>query len=162
MSESTMFINSPEDVRIITNGMEWAPEPPRLETYEPLADVRTIIDAACIQCREGNVVTAEAGISMLTQMGTCVIDWFDQQGKSLNMVAFSELIYQKHQAYGPGPIVKWGWYGLMIRLDTKVERYYNLIENPQADPGDESIDDTVKDILGYCVVGIAGFESGQL
>lgn len=67
---------------------------------------------------------------------------------------FIAMLLEKHKRYGARPIRAWGSIGIMIRIHSKWERYLNLREQPELDGGDESMIDTLRDILGYCVIGV--------
>lgn len=41
---------------------------------------------------------------------------------------------------------------LLIRLEDKFSRLESIIENKPKDLGDESYEDTLKDIIGYCLL----------
>src|SRR5690606_34703217 len=88
--------------------------------------------------------------------------WFLEIGKSartllgdrFNEAEFIELLLSKHKRYGPFAITRWGIPGLIIRLDSKYQRAKNLFEQPTLDTAtDESVFDTITDIVGYCVLG---------
>lgn len=66
---------------------------------------------------------------------------------------FLSLMKTKSDAYGDGPIRSWGHLGIVIRIDSKFQRYMNLVKNPHTNPGDEQTIDTLQDIIGYCVLG---------
>lgn len=57
----------------------------------------------------------------------------------------------KQHDYGHDNIRRFGIYGIIVRLSDKIERYRNLLNRENAVPN-ESIADTVEDIVGYCVV----------
>ena len=46
-----------------------------------------------------------------------------------------------------------GLNGNMVHLWDKVVRYRNMVES-EADPNFESIEDTLRDIIGYAVIGL--------
>lgn len=70
-------------------------------------------------------------------------DKFDQQ-------KFAELLVSKHELYTDKPIRAWNELGVVIRIDSKFERF-NAIGNRVIHA--ESSYDTMLDILGYCVLG---------
>ena len=70
------------------------------------------------------------------------------QDRPYHNESFAAMLLDKHQRYGDGPMTRWGHAGLIIRIDSKWERYKNLKAG-----GDT--EDTLKDILGYCVLGFA-------
>jgi hypothetical protein len=49
---------------------------------------------------------------------------------------------------------EYGPVALALRLDDKMLRLKTLIKNPQLDPGDESIVDTLRDMANYAIMGI--------
>lgn len=59
-----------------------------------------------------------------------------------------ELMVSRHAKYGPGNIARHGELGLLVRLGDKYER----LDNNREDLEDESVDDTVDDIIGYGVI----------
>lgn len=75
--------------------------------------------------------------------------------KQFDEQAFAALIVQKNRRYGAKPIRDWGELGVAIRIHSKASRYETLIQQPDLDNmQDESITDTVTDILGYSVLGL--------
>jgi hypothetical protein len=57
----------------------------------------------------------------------------------------------KQHDYGHDNIKRFGVYGIIVRLSDKIERYRNLLDKGNA-VRNESVADTVEDIVGYCVV----------
>jgi hypothetical protein len=47
-----------------------------------------------------------------------------------------------------------GLNGNMVHLWDKIRRYRNLVENKDKTPNFESIEDTLKDIMGYSIIGL--------
>jgi hypothetical protein len=64
---------------------------------------------------------------------------------------FAEFLLSKHKMYGPGPFEHWGYVIIGVRLDSKICRLRNILESE--DHGDEPPIDTLKDIIGYCILG---------
>ena len=64
------------------------------------------------------------------------------------------LLVEKQKGYGPKNITKFGVKGIGIRLSDKAQRLLNLRSKGQDGNHDESVKDTVTDMLGYCVVGV--------
>ena len=64
---------------------------------------------------------------------------------------YVNLFYHKHRDYGPGNIAAFGEIGVVVRLSDKMERLKNLLKNG-LDPNNESLRDTVLDILGYAAI----------
>jgi hypothetical protein len=80
---------------------------------------------------------------------------FDQANKVSedHFEAYGQFLLGKSNAYGDQPIRRWGAMGVIIRIDSKVLRYINLIGNPDTPQGDEPTADTLRDIVGYAVLG---------
>lgn len=65
----------------------------------------------------------------------------------------AELLIAKQHDYGPGNILQFGRYGLVVRLYDKwarAERLTRLNVKPQ----NESLEDTWRDFCGYGMIGI--------
>ena len=60
---------------------------------------------------------------------------------------------KKNQDYG-GASFDLGLNGNMVHLWDKIKRYRNMVEKQNASPNFEAIDDTLKDIIGYAVIGL--------
>lgn len=67
----------------------------------------------------------------------------------------SELLVKKNQDY-KGASFDLGLNGNMVHLWDKVSRYRNMVENKMRgeQPNFEGIEDTLKDIIGYAVIGL--------
>jgi len=72
---------------------------------------------------------------------------------NINKTEFSEFLLAKHKAYGAEPFADWKEVGILMRLGSKIARLINLEEDPDLDINCESFQDTLKDIIGYCVLG---------
>lgn len=68
--------------------------------------------------------------------------------------ALHDLLVQRQAKYGPKNIQKFGYYGILIRLSDKIERLKNLISGVGVETADESIDDTLADVVGYYVCAV--------
>lgn len=72
---------------------------------------------------------------------------------------FYHLLLKKHKLYSAEPLVRWGALGIAIRLDSKLERYKNLFILKETlgktlhKEREETIQDTMTDMLGYCILG---------
>lgn len=73
------------------------------------------------------------------------------------------LFCKKQADYGPGNINAFGEFGVLVRLNDKVERLKNLTHKqeildsaipPQRLPSNESIDDTWMDIATYALIAL--------
>lgn len=67
--------------------------------------------------------------------------------------AYAVLFYGKQLDYGTGNISKFGEEGIVIRLYDKIERLRTLWREGR-EPSNESIADTLYDIMGYAVIGL--------
>jgi len=63
------------------------------------------------------------------------------------------ILLKKNEDYG-GASFDLGLNGNMVHLWDKIKRYRNLVENPDKDPNFESLSDTLKDIIGYSIIGL--------
>ena len=63
------------------------------------------------------------------------------------------LVISKQRDYGHGNINSFGIIGIVVRLSDKIERYKNLMLKKR-EPSNESIIDTVHDIIGYCLIAL--------
>lgn len=59
---------------------------------------------------------------------------------------------KKQHDYGHGNIKRFGLFGVIVRLSDKIERLSNL--NKVDNPHNESKNDTLLDIVGYCVIAL--------
>jgi len=75
--------------------------------------------------------------------------------ESINKITddVTEILLKKNQDYG-GASFDLGLNGNMVHLWDKVRRFRSLVENNSKNPNFESIDDTLKDIIGYAVIGL--------
>ena len=65
----------------------------------------------------------------------------------------STLLARKQHDYGHKNITKFGMQGVLVRLSDKVERLINL-KTHKSEAKNESLVDTLRDIVGYCVVAL--------
>lgn len=84
---------------------------------------------------------------------------FDE-GLEIVLQDMGEMLDSRHKKYGAGNIAEFGELGLLVRLSDKLAR----LKNNQEDFTDESVDDTVQDIVGYALIWLmwrAGNWPGQ-
>ena len=65
------------------------------------------------------------------------------------------LLLLKHRAYGPKNISQAPGgpeNGLRVRMWDKMARLNHILDNPGVDTNDESLEDTVKDLMNYCAI----------
>ncbi len=63
------------------------------------------------------------------------------------------ILLKKNNDYG-GASFDLGLNGNMVHLWDKVKRYRSLIGCDKKDPNFESLEDTLKDIIGYAIIGL--------
>lgn len=74
-----------------------------------------------------------------------------------------DTLIKKNRDYGNSfdrSMDKFGWVYLAMELDKKKNRLKNLLKNKQA-PNYESLDDTLLDIAGYCVLALIYLENKE-
>ncbi|MCB0748178.1 MAG: DUF1599 domain-containing protein [Ignavibacteriae bacterium] len=76
-------------------------------------------------------------------------------GDSIKQITdnISEMLLKKNEDYG-GASFDLGLNGNMVHLWDKVKRYKSLIGKCNKNPNFESIEDTLKDIIGYSIIGL--------
>lgn len=65
----------------------------------------------------------------------------------------TDILIRKNQDYG-GASFDLGLNGNMVHLWDKIKRYRNIVENNNSSPNFEALDDTLKDIIGYAIIGL--------
>ena len=73
----------------------------------------------------------------------------------------SEILLKKNQDYG-GASFDLGLNGNMVHLWDKVSRFRSLISNGSKNPNFESLEDTLKDIIGYAIIGLHILEDDEI
>ena len=71
--------------------------------------------------------------------------------------AAGSLMLTKHRAYGPRNISQAPGgpeNGLRVRMWDKMARLNHILDNPGVDTNDESLEDTLTDLLNYCAIFI--------
>ena len=76
----------------------------------------------------------------------------EQRGKPLERESVVETLIRKQRDYGHENIRRFGRDGLLIRCHDKVARLENLCGS-DFEPNNESIEDTLLDIVGYSAIG---------
>lgn len=61
-----------------------------------------------------------------------------------------EIFIKKNNDYGNTNLDTFGRIGIMIRLQDKINRYINVSKNNINLVEDETLDDTIKDLINYC------------
>lgn len=74
---------------------------------------------------------------------------FEKIGKEI-----VDLLEKKNADYGDMNLCRHGLKGIIVRIDDKTARIDNLIKKDNITEVNESIEDTLKDIAGYCINAI--------
>ena len=103
------------------------------------------------EVNEGDTA-AEACTLWYQAMAILVLDLVRFYGHSPTPTAQSvyPLLRSKMDDYGYDNIQRFGRDGLLVRLHDKIARLENLTG---AHPNHESVDDTLRDLIGYCLIG---------
>lgn len=86
-------------------------------------------------------------------MGANAIEVAKKRGIVIDPVSMACLLISKQRDYGKDAITRFGRKGLMVRLHDKIARLQNL-DGGGRQPNNESVSDTLMDIVGYCALGI--------
>jgi hypothetical protein len=62
-------------------------------------------------------------------------------------------LIRKQHDYGPGNILDFGEYGVLVRANDKMARLKNLLKSGEA-PANEAIDDTWGDLANYGIIAL--------
>lgn len=65
----------------------------------------------------------------------------------------SHLLASKQHDYGHGNILEFGLVGVLVRLSDKIERLMNIAKNGNSTHNESKVD-TLRDMVGYCVVAL--------
>jgi hypothetical protein len=94
-----------------------------------------------------------AVIAWWTIIGADALTIADTELMDITADIVQEVLVRKQRDYGHENIRRFGRQGLMIRIHDKVARLENLLANGET-PNNESIEDTLLDIVGYSAIGI--------
>jgi hypothetical protein len=86
-------------------------------------------------------------------IGSHAIALSKKLGARLTVDSVTETLIRKQRDYGHENIRRFGRTGLIIRCHDKIARLENLCGS-HFEPNNESIDDTLLDIVGYSAIGI--------
>ncbi len=67
------------------------------------------------------------------------------------LMEVADLVISKQRDYGSDNLKEFGELGIVIRLNDKMNRLKNLLENNKL-PKNESVEDTLRDMIGYAVL----------
>ena len=77
------------------------------------------------------------------------VNYYDEIIKDCKKIAI-----KKNIMYGSEGLKRFGLKGIVCRLGDKQDRLVNMTWNNQKDLNNESIEDTLKDMLNYCIYSI--------
>lgn len=119
-----------------------------------LADLRTkfddFVDQKFDSPDDGN---DSAIIICWATLGALSIEIASARKKSLSVGQVTSTLIRKQRDYGHENIRRFGRQGLLVRCHDKVARLENLLSS-NTKPSNESIEDTLLDIVGYSAIGI--------
>jgi hypothetical protein len=144
-----LLFTSEQEVGTVLGGFEV--EAYRLngeERGDPVKNIQRCLDLVASRV-DAKLAAVECPFTLKEVTKSAIILHHQKYG-SLN--GLSELLWAKHQNYGAAPIKRWGTLGVMIRVDSKWERYKNL-EGGIGDTVKEAAKDTLQDIIGYGILG---------
>jgi hypothetical protein len=76
-----------------------------------------------------------------------------QEGVEAVMGELEHLMISKQKDYGPGNIMSFGEFGVLVRVNDKIERLKNLLKEGKT-PKNESVEDSWKDIANYAIIAL--------
>lgn len=91
-------------------------------------------------------------LPVILDLGYRAWEMLMQEGLLWSTAMAADLLERKQSDYGSANIMRFGLDGLKVRLWDKIARYNNLTRQDAADVRNESIEDTLKDIVGYCTL----------
>lgn len=84
--------------------------------------------------------------------GAIILSLIEEWTKFDELV-FANFLLVKHFRYKADPLLRWEEFGILIRMDSKLARLINVMEDTGLATEDEPPEKTAEDILGYCVLG---------
>ena len=129
------------------------------EAFEVDVDVlRDDLDLFIETKFDGKGSTSEVQ-SMWSIIGLDAIRIGSEMGFPFTVESVQQTLVRKQRDYGHENIRRFGLQGLLVRIHDKVARLENLLSNGHT-PNNESIEDTLLDIVGYSAIGIM-WERGE-
>lgn len=117
-----------------------------------IADLRSFLDAAIGLDFDAGNRTYEARYGSWREVGAVAVLLAKNLGVVLDVDVVSGTLVRKQRDYGHENIRRFGSQGLFVRLHDKVARLENLLLSG-AVPENESLQDNVMDVVGYCAIG---------
>lgn len=124
----------------------------RAKPQHPIEDLRKDLDWAI-----DNLYVNKGGqtrmVASWCNIGADAIEYARRHATPLTVVETTRTLIRKQRDYGRENIRRFGRQGLLVRMHDKVARLENLLDTERT-PNNESIDDTLLDIVGYSAIGI--------
>ncbi len=124
-----------------------------VETFEIDIDVMRCDLNLFIETQFDGRGTKEEIQSLWGIIGLDAIKIASEMGFPFTVDSVQETLVRKQRDYGHENIRRFGLQGLLVRIHDKVARLENLVSNGGT-PNNESIEDTLLDIVGYSAIGI--------
>lgn len=119
-----------------------------------LVDIRETLEGLIDNCFDADEEWTRAEtIIRWTMIGATAINLSAVRKEILRKGFVLPVLIRKQRDYGHENIRRFGRKGLIVRLHDKVARLENLLESGK-EPSNESIKDTLLDIVGYSAIGI--------
>lgn len=115
-------------------------------------DVRGFLDAAIELNFDAGNRPFESRYASWRDVGATAVLLAERIGVKLSPDLVSSTLVRKQRDYGHENIRRFGAQGLYVRLHDKVARLENLLSSG-ATPENESLQDNVMDVVGYCAIG---------
>lgn len=115
-------------------------------------DVRGFLDAAIELNFDAGNRSFEARYGSWREVGATAVLLAERIGVKLDTNLVWSTLVRKQRDYGHENIRRFGAQGLYVRLHDKVARLENLLSSG-ATPENESLQDNVMDVVGYCAIG---------
>ena len=117
-----------------------------------LTEIRTLLDSIVERYNEGGKIDWEiAGIYACSLFHLIDTDMYFSDPRSASEHVFA-LICEKQHDYGHGNILAFGLLGVLVRISDKVARLENLLAPGRGRPKNESISDSLIDLMGYAII----------
>lgn len=117
-----------------------------------VGDLRGFLDAAIVLNFDVDDRSFEARYASWRDVGAAAVLLASRLGIVLNVGLVQSVLVKKQRDYGHENIRRFGSQGLYVRLHDKVARLENLLLSG-ATPENESLQDNVMDVVGYCAIG---------
>jgi hypothetical protein len=119
-----------------------------------LTDLRNTLEGFIDNCFEADEEDTRAETQIRwTMLGATAINMSAVRKEILRKGYVLPILIRKQRDYGHENIRRFGRKGLIVRIHDKVARLENLLDNGNK-PSNESIKDTLLDIVGYSAIGI--------